>query len=165
MNMGGKTVNYVNTQQDPNNVTFSGNVGTDFYPVIGGNATSQSEAVYSISRLSQPNDPVGVLLWFDRPGTSLQLADLTILSSPAFANSVQVSDDSGGQTQVGLGSITSIEQVSAPEPSMLAVFGAMAIAGMARRRMPRLPLGLAGFAAASPFLLRWRAGAHGEKPR
>jgi len=134
VNMGGQTVNFVNTSQNPENATFQA-------AVIGSGMTGASAPPVSVDFTLQgylgTNNPIGLSLNFSHPGTDLQLADIGNLNSPSFTASVVATNPPGAPSQSVNGSLTSIEQVPAPEPSTLAVFAVMAIAAMAHRRFRR----------------------------
>jgi hypothetical protein len=132
--IGGQTIDFVNTSQNPENAMFEA-------AVLGTGEVTRDPAPpsvdFSLQGYSGTNDRMAFTLSFTRPGTHYELAELTSLASPSYTSSVTVNYDPGGQTQQVDGSLTSIELVSAPEPSMLAVFGVMAIAGMAHWRLRR----------------------------
>jgi hypothetical protein len=130
VHIGGQTIGYINTAQNPDNVDFS---------AIGGGSILENPPLPAIVGISLAagtpgtNNQIEFYLNFSHPGSAPQLADLVSLASSSYAASVSLTDNSGGQMPEFQGSITSIEQVPAPEPSMLAVFGVMALAGMAHR--------------------------------
>ena len=130
--LGGQTMNYINTPQNPETVTLLGETGVNIAV-----PPPPQNVYFGLGTQSQANDRLTFSLQFTRPGSDLELADLARLSSPMFTSSVSVSYDSAGQTQQVQGSITSIEQVSAPEPGMLAIFAVMGFAGLAHRRFRR----------------------------
>ncbi len=74
---------------------------------------------------------------FQQAGGFFSTTDLGKLSTSSFSSGVHFSAMSGGQSTTSNGTLTSIEQVSAPEPCSLAIFGGLAIAAMitARRRV------------------------------
>jgi hypothetical protein len=128
VHIGGQTLTYFNTAQNAENVFFSaGYGGTIEVPPapmsVGFELTAQSDAGHQ----------AGFRLDFARSAGNFDVSELANLASPSYSSSVAVSIDPGGQGQEIQGSLASIELVSAPEPCTLAVFGLMALAGLAHR--------------------------------
>lgn len=135
VHLGGQRIDFVNTPQGPNSARFE---------AIGGVAIevplppmAAPTVVFSVAGRALTSDQIEFTLNFTRPGTAPELADLTSFASSSYPSSVSVTGNWGGQSQATEGTLTSIEQVSAPEPTALVVFGAMALGAMALRRMSR----------------------------
>lgn len=77
------------------------------------------------------------VMTFYGPTADDQLANLRNLSFPLDSSSVDIAVYWGTTAWKGEGSITSIELVSAPEPSTLAIFSVLGIAAMVHRRCRR----------------------------
>jgi hypothetical protein len=130
LNVGGQVINFVNSPQSPNTsanfyvtqVTLqekTGPVLEDEFLVSGVTPSGSSTLYFNFS--------------FFSPATDNQLGNLRNFSLPLDSSSVNL-EVSSGTFQGPLGTITSIQLVSAPEPSMLAVFAVLGIAAMAHGR-------------------------------
>jgi hypothetical protein len=134
VNMGGQLFNFVN-QQNPDVVaTFiAGELPTWIANPTG---LPQDQAfVYGATQSGNPIITFGMS--FYSPAAADQLANLRNFSFPTGTSSVYVTDTSGTSYQWAEGSITSIDLVSTPEPSTLAVFAVLGIAAMVHRRQRR----------------------------
>jgi hypothetical protein len=129
VHIGGQTLTYLNTAQNPTNVFFSaGDRGTIEVP------PPPLSVGFELAAQSDDGHQAGFRLDFSRPGGNFDVSELANLASPSYSSSVTVTIAPRGQAQEIQGSLTSIELVSTPEPGTLAVFGLMALAGLAHRR-------------------------------
>ncbi len=139
VNLGRQVINYVNTPQVPDSVTFGASVQppmnespgvagvplVEFY--VGGGANG-GKTTFGMT--------------FYSPGGVEQLSNLRDVSLPLDTSSVYVTDSSGVSNQWSEGSITFIGAVSVPEPSALVVSAMLGIAAMVYRRFALSVFGL-----------------------
>jgi len=134
VNMGGQVYNFVN-QQNPV-IVASFTAGESPAWIANPTGPPQDEAIVS-GAIQSGNSLVAFGMSFYSPAAVDQLANLRNFSFPLGTSSVYVTDTSGGSYQEAEGTITSIELVSTPEPSTLAVFAVLGIAAMVHRRQKR----------------------------
>jgi hypothetical protein len=129
VHIGGQTLTYSNTAQNPTNLFLSaGEWGTIQVP------PRPLSVDVELAGQWDAGHQAGFSLEFSGSGGKFEISELANLASPSYSSSVTVSIAPGGQAQEIQGSLTSIELVSTPEPGMLAVFGLMALAGLAHSR-------------------------------
>jgi hypothetical protein len=137
--VGGQVLNFINTPQNPNSVSFQAGVtppnDRDFMPSV---------ATFLVGGMNWGNTGNGptssfAMNIYSPPGVESLPANLADVSLVPNTSSVRISDSSGGSSQDSGGGLTSIEIVSSPEPSTLVVFAGLGIAVLVyrRHRLPR----------------------------
>jgi hypothetical protein len=116
LNLGGQVIQYVNTARDPSYVTADAVIVPTWLEVPPGSPTIG----FSVSG-GNNGGTYPFSMRFSSPGGADQLTNWGSLSFPLYTSLVYLSDSPGGPLGVE-GVITSIEAVSAPEPSNLISF-------------------------------------------
>ncbi len=134
VNAGGQVYNFVN---DPQNPFTSATVNADVVPAQYSPPGESEVEIAVLGAMESGNLLASFGMTFYSPGGLELLQNLRNFNYVLNTSSVSLQVTSQGTLEGGYGSVTSIELVSTPEPSTLALFAVFGIAAMVHRSLRR----------------------------